>query len=405
MKILLMVSGSISAYKSFDIARSLVKKNHQVKVVLTKGALKFVRPEVFLYLGCEEVFDSIDDFKPKKKGVLHVDLVQWADAGLLAPLSAGCLSRLAKNKASDLISSIFLAWQKTKPFLVSPAMNTEMWTHPFTQEHIKKISTLPWVGVIAPAEGLLACGDVGPGKLPDPQFISELITCYNPLKKNKKVVTITTGATVAPIDSVRYVTNPSTGKTGYEVAKKFLLEGYEVHLILGHQTHPMIEALRFHPNSHLYLTPSTNEMKEVALKLFVKSDLYISAAAVADIEFEVVNQKVKKKDLKDLKIKGAVDILAEVLKLKKPNQTVISFGAETDVSEPVFREKMERKPVDLMVGNLVHNGLSSKADLQGFAQDSGTYYFVLPNKTLSPQSLSKDQLAQKLLQFSQMGSL
>jgi phosphopantothenoylcysteine decarboxylase/phosphopantothenate--cysteine ligase len=405
MNILLLVSGSISAYKSIEISRDLIKKGHHLKVCLTKGAERFVKPELFLYLGCEEVYTAMDDFNPKKKGVLHVELCQWADRAILAPLSAGCLARLVKSKAHDLVSSVFLAWQKSKPFLIAPAMNSEMWSHPFTQENLNKVLSLPWVGLIPPADGLLACGDIGPGKLPDHHFISELVTCFNPLKKINKTIIITLGATVAPIDSVRYVTNPSTGKTGFEIAKSFLNEGHDVHLLIGHQADPLIDSLKFHPRAHLHYTPTTELMRKKAHELFSTCDLYISTAAVADIEFDVSPHKLKKSDLHSLPIKGAVDILAEMLAQKKPHQKVISFGAESFATEDIFREKMQRKPVDLMVGNLVHNGLISNENLRGFSKDHGTYYFVLPHKTMPAESLTKNQLAQKLFLFSEQGHL
>jgi phosphopantothenoylcysteine decarboxylase/phosphopantothenate--cysteine ligase len=403
--ILLLVSGSISAYKSYDLVRLLIKKNYQVKVVLTKGALSFVNPKVFLYLGCEEVFNSKDDFRPRRKNVLHVELCHWADLALISPLSAGCLSRLASSSANDLISTLFLAWQKHKPFLFAPAMNSEMWSHPFTQENIKKVISLDWVGLIPPATGLLACGDVGPGKLPDVSYLAELVECYHPSKKKNQVVTITTGATVAPIDAVRYVTNPSTGLTGFEIAKSYLREGYRVELIVGHQPHPLIQALSFHPQCQIHYTSTTEEMKTKALALFPLSDIYISAAAVADIEFEVQTHKIKKSDLKELKIKGAVDILAEILKIKKSHQRVISFGAETALTEDVFFEKIKRKPVDLMVGNAVHNGLIQDQTLKGFATTEGLYYFVRPDSVSEPRQLSKSELANFLVQFTQTGEL
>lgn len=166
MKILLGISGSISAYKSIDIARGLVKNGHEVKVVLTAGALKFVVPEVFTYLGVSDVYHAQEDFE--HKNVLHVDLARWCDTFLIAPLSANTLSRLARGEASDLLSSIFLALEPHKNVLIFPAMNTNMLYHPFTQENLKaveKIKTLPNVHVFPTDSGILACEEVGEGKL------------------------------------------------------------------------------------------------------------------------------------------------------------------------------------------------------------------------------------------------
>jgi phosphopantothenoylcysteine decarboxylase/phosphopantothenate--cysteine ligase len=191
MKILLSVCGSISAYKSLDIARGLVNNGHQVKVVLTEGALKFVVPEVFTYLGVEDVYLNNADFK--HKNVLHVELARWCDTLVIAPLSANTLSRLARGAADDLLSSIFLALEPEKTIAVFPAMNSLMLKHPFTQENfaeLKKLKTLNNVFISLTNAGVLACNEIGSGKLPTVEEILELIPTlkapFNELAEKKK---------------------------------------------------------------------------------------------------------------------------------------------------------------------------------------------------------------------------
>ena len=200
MKILLAVCGSISAYKSLDLARGLVNNGHKVKVILTKGALNFVIPQVYTYLGVEDVYLNEDDFK--NKNVLHVELARWCDTLTIAPLSANTLSRLARGEASDLLTSVFLALEPQKTISVFPAMNTLMLKHPFTQENLEqltKLKSLKNVFISPTNSGILACNEIGEGKLPD---VSELIELIPILKAPfddemiRKKIIISTGATL-----------------------------------------------------------------------------------------------------------------------------------------------------------------------------------------------------------------
>ncbi len=288
MKILLAVSGSIAAYKSYDLARLLFKSGHDVKVILTKGALEFIKPETFRYLGVENVYLPQEDFDPErlavKSTVLHIELARWADKLIIAPLSANTLARLNLGLNNDLLGSVYLAFGK-KPVLLFPAMNTEMLSHPKTQAQLQEMNALPHVGVVSPDSGLLACGDIGAGKFPDVTAVKDLIESFDPLKNENKTIVVTAGATASPLDPVRYLTNPSTGRMGKAVAKAFLSEGYKVVLLKGHGCTPEIENLMGHPHFTMVSTPTTEIMKEAALKYFPKADLYISTGAIADIEF------------------------------------------------------------------------------------------------------------------------
>jgi phosphopantothenoylcysteine decarboxylase/phosphopantothenate--cysteine ligase len=179
MNILLAVSGSIAAYKAYDLTRSLVKKNHTVRVMITHGALEFVKPEVFRYLGAETCYLPTDDFNSPTAGVPHIDIGKWADKLVLAPASANTIARLARGEAGDFLASLFLAWRRNKPMLIFPAMNTMMWSHEFTQDNIQKLEKLNFLKVIDPASGLLACGDEGAGKLMEVEAMSDLIEVYD----------------------------------------------------------------------------------------------------------------------------------------------------------------------------------------------------------------------------------
>ncbi len=404
MNILLAVTGSIAAYKSFDLTRALVKSGHQVRVVLSSGALEFVKPELFRYLGAEATYLPTDDFNSPTPGVPHVELGKWAEKLVIAPLSANTLAKLSNGEAADFLTSIFMAWRQNRPILMFPAMNTMMWEHAFTQAHVQKINKLPYAKIIDPSSGLLACGDEGAGKLMDVDAMASLIEMYNPLLKNEKRILITTGATLAPMDPVRYITNPSSGLTGIEMAKAYLTQGCQVTLLTGSNELPL-SALRAHPNCQVFYTPKTQQMYELALQHQSLADTIITAAAVADFEFDESLQKVKKEGLDQLKLKKATDILAELLKKKKPQQKYVSFAAETETTESVFREKYNRKPVDLMIGNAVHSGLINQNHQVGFKAPQGTYWFIKKNSTQGPSELTKVQLAQKIVNWDLQGEL
>jgi phosphopantothenoylcysteine decarboxylase/phosphopantothenate--cysteine ligase len=402
MNILLGISGSIASYKSYDVARQLVKNGHAVKVILTTGALEFIKPETFRYIGVEAFYLPTDDFVPSHLSststVLHIELVKWADKLIIAPASANTISRLATGITNDLLTSVFLAFGK-KPVLMFPAMNTEMWQNPRIQEHKNKLETLPQVGVINPVSGLLACGDIGSGKFPEVNSVVDLIETLNPLQKKNQKIVITAGATASPLDPVRYLTNPSSGKMGIAVAKAFLASGYGVTVLAGHQCSPDIENLMGHPQFTLIKSPTTELMKVAALKTFPESDLYISTGAIADIEFDTSSIKMKKEVMgTSLPFRQAADILQEILKIKK-NQKIISFAAETETTPEVFQEKMNRKPVDLMIGNKVSNGLIGAPEVEGFQKSHGEYFFVEPKTIKGPLKLSKLDLGHKLVSW------
>ncbi|MGZ3789147.1 MAG: bifunctional phosphopantothenoylcysteine decarboxylase/phosphopantothenate--cysteine ligase CoaBC [Bacteriovorax sp.] len=398
MKILLCVCGSISAYKSLDVARGLVNNGHQLKVILTKGALKFVVPEVFAYLGAEDVY--LDDADFKQKNVLHVELARWCETLVIAPLSANTLSRLARGSADDLLTSVFLALEPSKTIAVFPAMNSFMLSHPFTQENFKeitKLKTLNNLFISKTNSGALACNDFGPGKLPTVDEILALVpTLKAPFTETiaRKKIVITTGATIAPLDPVRFLTNSSSGITGYHLAVSALKKGHEVVVIAGKNAVKELDLLVKHPFYRLVRVTTVNEMHDAVHSEIKTASAYLSAAAISDLEFDVAFQKLKKESIEDtLKVKKATDILKTVIEAKVPHLKIVGFAAETDLSDSVLLKKYSSKPVDLLVGTKVDNGMATSSETQGFNVDSATYRFMEKGMVTLDKVLKKSELA------------
>jgi phosphopantothenoylcysteine decarboxylase/phosphopantothenate--cysteine ligase len=327
-----------------------------------------------------------------------VELAKWADKLIVAPLSANTLARFSLGLSNDLLGSLFLAFG-SKPVLLFPAMNTSMWESAPVQGHLKNLNK-PNIGVINPVSGLLACGDIGAGKFPEVLAVTDLIETFDPTAIQDKTIIVTAGATAAPLDPVRYLTNPSTGTMGIAVAKAFLRSGYKVTLLAGHHCSEHVNHLKGHPRFTLVKTPTTELMKQAALRAFPESHLYISTGAIADIEFDGTSQKMKKESMgSSLPFRKAADILKEVLELKQSHQKVVSFAAETETTEEVFLEKMNRKPVDLMIGNEVANGLIGSPEIKGFQKSTGEYFFVELTSISGPHPLTKDELGNRLVRW------
>lgn len=409
MNILLAVTGSISCYKAYDLLRQYVKSGHHVRVITTKGAQKFIKSDLFHYLGAQKVYSFSDDFNIQKHNsnnestVLHVDLGKWADTFIIAPLSANTLSSLAQGSAFDLLSSTFLAYPNHKPIILFPAMNTQMLSHPFVKGNLKKLNTLENTLVAATQNGQLVCGDQGEGKLLEVEEIFNLTETYT-LNHTKKDVLITTGATIAPLDPVRFLTNASSGKTGFHLAKNALSLGHKVTMIAGQYATSDIDLLINHPNFTLLRVVTTQEMKAAVTNSFSKCDIYISSAAIGDIEFLPLDAKLKKSEIgQSLPIKDSSDILSEMIQAKKPHQKIVGFAAETNISDNVIKEKMMRKPVDLLIATKVHHGLTSDQVRQGFGSDEALYRFTNSTSIGHETLLSKKQLAHNI--FTELESL
>ena len=401
INIVLAVSGSISCYKAYDLLRNLVSGEHQVKVILTRGALKFIRPQTFRYLGAKAVYSFDDDFNyPKNENdgsVLHISLARWAHKLVIAPLSANTASRLAKGEADDLLTSLFLALKKEQDILIFPAMNSLMLEHPFTKENLqalKKLTSLDNVFIHPTDEGLLACEEVGKGKLADVEEITALTETIGPIKY-KKYILIVTGATLAPIDPVRYVSNPSSGTTGFYLAKKFLAHGYRTFVISGKAGASRLNIFNNHPHFKLTTVTTTQEMHQAVSDAFDECAAYISPAAISDLEFDMYEHKIKKSKLNHhIKFKKSPDILADMIKRRR-DQCMIGFAAETNLSEEVLKEKFKRKPVDLLIGTQVFYG---RQIIEGF-QSSKAVYKVFDGEHYIDKTVDKELLADSIVEF------
>ena len=397
MKILIGVTGSIACYKSYDIVRELSKKGHQIRVILTKGAENFIKPDLFKFLGAEEVYINQDDFNLKKtmQSVLHIDLKNWADLILIAPLSANKLSQFAQGLCSDLLTSVFLSGYEKKKILF-PAMNTQMLENPITKNNIQTLSNLPNTFIHPSFTGELICKEVGDGKLPPVDFILEFIEHFSFINKDSKIL-ITTGATIAPLDPVRFVTNPSSGKTGYELAKSYLALGFSVTLVYGSRSELNIQNLSTNPNFKSFKVHTTEDMYQVVMNEFPYCDYFISSAAVSDIKFHKNSSKLKK-DMTSpsLNFEWDKDILGACLEMKT-NQKIVSFAAETDNLSENFHKKWIKKPTHLLIGNQVHME-ESEVEAQGFGVNENLYYFVKNGKIIDQKICSKKELAKEILE-------
>ena len=399
MKILLAVTGSISAYKTLDLTRELKKAGHQIKVILTKGAEKFVVPQVYKYLGAEAVYSYQSDFK--YPNVLHVELGNWSDIFVIAPLSANSLSRIVHGEASDLLTSVFLALKPNVPTLAFPAMNTQMLDHPFVQENISKLyklNSLSQVFIHPTDSGELVCNEVGEGKLPKVELILDFIEVF-PIDKDiiGDNLLISTGATIAPLDPVRFLTNASSGLTGFQIAKYALSQGKKVKVIAGKYATTKLEHLNAHPNFKLVRVVTTKEMKEEVFDSLKEYPHYVSSAAIGDFSFKSSNQKIKKEFMpNELEINYEGDILKSVIESKLPSK-VVGFAAESELTEKVLIKKFNSKPVDLLVGTKVNNGLLKDSQLQGFSNNNADYLILDSYQHFTKANLSKNQLAQYIV--------
>ncbi len=403
MRILLNVCGSISAYKALDISRGLIKQGHQVRVILSKGALQFVIPQVFKYLGVDEVYLPDDDFNyPKNSSngtVLHIELSKWCERFVIAPLSANTLSKLSHGEASDLMLSTFLALNKDVPILIFPAMNEKMLENPLVKDNFSRLEKFfPNILICPTDQGELACGDVGKGKLLEVSKIIEIIPNISPLSNNPKHFLITAGATVAPLDPVRYLTNSSSGITGYYLALKILSKGHSATVIAGRNSTIKLNYLEGLPGYKLIKANTTKDFLKATMENLEKADCYISSAAIGDFEFDPHDSKIKKDQMgDDLKIKRSPDVLKQVLTKRRPDQKIVGFAAEVDLTEQMLKMKWEGKPVDLLIGTKVNNGLTGSGKVEGFDNENAFYKFLEDGQIGFEGSLSKTELAEEIL--------
>ena len=358
-KVLLGISAGIAAYKSALLARLLKQAGCEVRVVMTEGAQAFITPLTLQALTGEPVRTSLLD-PEAEAGMGHIELARWADTILIAPATADLMARLAAGMADDLLTTLCLASQSRK--VMAPAMNQAMWAHPATQRNAARLAEDGW-RLLGPASGDQACGDVGPGRMLEPEEI--LAALLEPPKAPEAAglaVTITAGPTREPLDPVRYLSNHSSGKMGYALAEAAAALGARVTLISGPVSLPCpagVERLE---------VETAVEMHEAAQRLAPESDLFIGCAAVADYRAEsAAEHKIKKVEGEEelvLRLVKNPDIIAAVAALPAEHRPlVVGFAAETRDLATYARDKLARKGLDMIVANDVsREGLGFGSD-------------------------------------------
>ncbi len=354
--ILLGVSGGIAAYKSAYLVRLLVKKEAEVKVVLTPYAEEFVTPLTISTLSKNPVFSSFTD--QEKNWNNHVELGEWADLMIIAPLTANTLSKMVHGKADNLLLTTYLS--ATCPVFVAPAMDLDMYKHHSTQENLSKLAETGH-HVIEPGTGELASGLMGKGRMEEPEQIVQILEDYflKSLPLIGKKVLITAGPTYEAIDPVRFIGNHSSGKMGYALANEALKLGAEVYLISG-PTHLALD----HSKLKLFRVVTAQDMLDKALKYYPDADIAIAAAAVSDYRpKKAFNQKIKKQsDTLHVELVKNPDILKR-LGDQKHKQILVGFALETDNEEENARHKLKQKNLDFIVLNsLKDKGAGFKSD-------------------------------------------
>ncbi|NFO29510.1 bifunctional phosphopantothenoylcysteine decarboxylase/phosphopantothenate--cysteine ligase CoaBC [Clostridium botulinum] len=381
--VVLGVSGGIAVYKALEVISLLRKQDIEVRVIMTKSATEFVTPLSFQSLSQNVViYDMFSE--PKAWEIQHISLAEKADVFLVAPATANIIGKVANGIADDMLSTTIMATKAKVIF--APAMNTHMYENPIVQGNIEKLKTLGYE-FIEPASGRLACGDIGKGKLEDPKVIVDrVISQFTKKDLVNKNILVTAGPTISPIDPVRYITNRSSGKMGYAIAKEARDRGANVTLISGPTSLEVPADINF-------IRVSTNsEMKEEVNKYFDNSDVVIKSAAVADYKAkEYSNQKIKKgKGDLELAFTRDNDILME-LGSKKKNQILVGFAAESQN----LKENAKRKLINKNLDYIVANDITSEDT--GFASEDNRV-IILSNKDeeIPIDKTSKNEIASKL---------
>ncbi len=347
-KILLIICGGISAYKSLELIRLLKKQQMKVKTIITKNAKKFITPLSVASLSQEKVYDDL--FNPENEAEMdHISLSRWADLIIVAPATANTISKLSVGSAKDLASTVLLASNK-EIFLV-PAMNVRMWEHTSTQDNLKKLKSYGYK-IIGPDVGEMACGEFGKGKMSEPSdILKKAIDYFNVLKRSKKLkALVTAGPTSEYIDPVRFITNKSSGKQGFALAKSLSRKGFETTLISG--------PTNLQPDKDINLiNVETADQMLKATQENLPVDVAIFSAAVSDFKIkEVQNQKIKKKDFYSLNLEKNVDILNYISNHNSLRpKLVIGFAAETNNLENNAKKKLLEKNCDWLIANDVSN--------------------------------------------------
>lgn len=384
--IVLGVTGSIAAYKIASLASMLKKKHADITVIMTQNAVNFINPITFESLtGNKCLVDTFD--RNFQHSVEHVALAKLADVIMIAPASANVIAKAAHGLADDMLTTTLLACECPK--IIAPAMNTRMYRNPIVQDNIRTLQAYG-MEVVTPAMGYLACGDTGEGKMPEPELLLEyIIKALHPKDMQGLHVLVTAGATREKMDPVRYITNHSTGKMGYAIARAAMMRGAQVTLVSGKTE------LAPPAGVHTVDIVSAADMAAAVKKCAKEQDIIIKAAAVADYRPRyVADEKVKKKDDDlTLALERTEDILGYLGAHKPQGQFLCGFSMETENMLENSRKKLEKKHLDLIVAN------NLKQAGAGFGTDTNIVTFLSENDVTELPLMSKEEVADRLLDY------
>lgn len=383
--IILGVTGSIAAYKIASLASMLMKQGCNVHVMMSKNATNFINPITFETLtGNKCLVDTFD--RNFQYSVEHVSLAKLADVVMVAPASANVIAKLAHGMADDMLTTTILACKCKK--IISPAMNTNMFENPIVQDNLR-ICASYGMEIIDPAVGYLACGDTGAGKMPEPEvlydYIEKEVACKKDLSGKK--ILITAGPTIEAIDPVRFLSNHSTGKMGYAIAKAAYLRGAEVTVVTGKTD------TKKPPFAKVIEIKSAKEMFEAVKDRYGDQDAIIKAAAVADYRPKTAGTEKTKKTDGDMSIdlERTDDILLWLGKHRKDGQFLCGFSMETQNMLENSRKKLEKKNIDMIVAN------NLKMAGAGFGTDTNVVTIITKEKEQELEIMTKDEVAHRLL--------
>jgi phosphopantothenoylcysteine decarboxylase/phosphopantothenate--cysteine ligase len=391
MRVTVGVSGGIAAYKAAELVRALQRQAIEVHVVMTAAAQRFVQPLTFAALTGHRVQTSLwdepasEDSTAEQNGIDHIAEAQWGDALVVAPATANILAKFAHGIADDFLTTLYLA--TNAPVLVAPAMNVNMWDHPATQANLALLRQRG-VRVVEPGTGDLACGMVGAGRMAEPDAIAAAVlsalNCRHDLAG--EVVLVTAGGTREAIDPVRFLGNGSSGKMGYALADAAQSRGARVILISGPS------ALHAPARCELVKVMTVEEMRNAVLKRAVEATLVIKAAAVADYRPVIVSDhKLKRSGPLTLELTPTEDILAEVVKHRRPGQLIVGFAAETENQMENGRAKLLRKGADAIVVN------DATGENVGIDSETNAATFLTSTTAIELPLMLKRQLADRIL--------
>jgi phosphopantothenoylcysteine decarboxylase/phosphopantothenate--cysteine ligase len=388
MKIILGVTGCIGAYKAAEVLRQLQQRGATVRVVMTRSACQFIGPVTFEALSGQPVLTEM--FEPGlNRAIKHIEVARWADLLLVAPATANVIAKFAHGLADDMLTTVYVS--ATCPTMMAPAMNVEMWRHPATQENIARLRSRG-VEIVDPESGFLACGEVGDGRLAEPETIAARAAAL--LKRLRshggdldgQHVLVTAGPTCEDIDPVRFIANRSSGKMGYAVAEAALARGAGVTLISGPTDLAPPEG------AHFVSVWSTEQMYEAVMQHLESATMIVKAAAVADFRpRDLPSSKIKKSGGSlTLELEPTPDILAEVAR-RKGHRLVVGFAAETDNPVENGRRKLQEKNLDL----IVINDVTAKG--AGFAVDTNQAMLLdRENHSVEFPLMSKREMADRI---------